>query len=203
MRRPFFHGIIADMSKKKSNKQKAVELLKKRFDLDEENKVFDIRLKLDNLDPLIDRSISSENAVYLSEGADDLILRHLKDIPHGYKGDVTLQIADYEGYSKDAVKGALRETIELNRIRFKKENRRKDLLIILMTLAGLLFIILSKTVLSSIFDNYTLNAIVVETLDIIGWVFLWEAVTVLFLNPSEILKNGSLILFKMKSFNLE
>lgn len=46
-----------------------------------------------------------------------------------------------------------------------------------------------------------MNAIMVETLDIAGG-FIWEAVTLLFLNPSRILRDGSLIVFKLKSFNL-
>lgn len=185
-----------------SNKKKNVELLKRLFELDEENKVFDIRLKLDNLDPLVDKSISTEKNLVLNEEADGFILHYLSDIPSGYKCNMTLQIADYEGYSKDAVKDAFKESLNLNRIRFKKEDRRKKLLVLIMTIAGLLLVVLSKTVFSSLFQNPTANAIVIEMLDIAGWVFLWEAVTVLFLNPSEILRKG-LYLLRLKSFNLD
>ena len=187
---------------KKSNKKKNVELLKKRFGLDEDNKVFDIRLKLDNLDQLIDKSISTEKNPVLNEDADGFLLHYLRDIPSGYKCNMTLQIADYQGYSQEAVMDAFKDSLNLNLIRFKKEDKRKKLLVFIMTIAGLILVVLSKTAFSSLFKNPTANAIVVETLDIAGWVFLWEAVTVLFLNPSEILRKG-LYLLRLKSFNLE
>ena len=91
----------------------------------------------------------------------------------------------------------------MSRVRFRKENRKKTLIVTLLILAGLLFIVLSKTVLSALFTDSTMNSIFVEVLDIDGWVFIWEAVTLLFLNPSESLKNGSQIVFKLKSFNLK
>ena len=58
--------------------------------------------------------------------------------------------------------------MELSRVRFIKENRKKIFLVILLILAGLIFIVLSKTVLSELFTNPTMNAIMVETLDIAG-----------------------------------
>ena len=93
--------------------------------------------------------------------------------------------------------------MDMSRVRFRKENRKKTLIVILLILAGLLFIVLSKTVLSALFTDPTMNSIFVEVLDIVGWVFIWEAVTLLFLNPSESLKNGSQIVFELKSFNLK
>ena len=191
------------MSKKMSNKQRNVELLRKRYGLDEKNKVFDIRIKLDNVDSLVDKSISNDKAVFLNEGADDFILQYVRDIPSGYKYNMTLQIADYEGYDKEAVKEAFRDNLAIQRIRFVREHRKKILLVSLLTLAGLLLVVLSKTVFSSLFQNSTANAILFEMIDIAGWVFLWEAVTVLFLNPSEILRKASLVVRKLKSFNLE
>jgi len=187
----------------KKHNPKSLDLLKQRYALDEETKTFDINLKLDNLDSLIDRFISTDKQLFLNEEADDYLLHYLRDIPSGYKCNMTLQIADYEGYDKKSVFNAFKHTMELSRVRFRKENRKKILLVIILILAGLLFIVLSKTLMSNLFADPTMNAIIVETLDIIGWVFLWEAVTLLFLNPSEILKDGSLIVFKLKSFNLK
>ena len=151
----------------------------------------------------MDRSVSNDGKLHLNEDADDFILHYLKDIPAGYKCNMTLSIADYEGYDNKAVINAFREAMEMSRIRFRKENKKKILSVILLIIAGLLFIVLSKTVLSSVFANPTMNSIFVEVLDIVGWVFIWEAVTILFLNPSEILKNGSLIVFKLKSFKVK
>ncbi len=129
--------------------------------------------------------------------------QYSRDIPSGCKCKMNLYIADYEGYEKKTVINAFKEAMDMSRVRFRKENRKKTLIVTLLILAGLLFIVLSKTVLSALFTDSTMNSIFVEVLDIDGWVFIWEAVTLLFLNPSESLKNGSQIVFKLKSFNLK
>jgi hypothetical protein len=191
------------MKKKISNRKNSIELLKQRYELDEENKLFDINLRLDNLDELVERSVSTDKKLFLNEDADDFILHYLRDIPSGYKCNMTLHIADYEGYEKKEVMNAFKDMVELNKIRFKKENRKKIALVILLVVAGLAFIVMSKTLLAGLFNSATMNSIVEETVDIIGWVFIWEAVTLLFLNPSEILKNAREIVFKLKSFKLK
>ena len=54
---------------------------------------------------------------------------------------------------------AFKEAMDMSRVRFRKENRKKTLIVTLLILAGLLFIVLSKTVLSALFTDPTMNSI--------------------------------------------
>ncbi len=111
--------------------------------------------------------------------------KFLKMIPPDYHAIFEFRIKDYQSYDPKILMNAINDSMELNHYSGFKEKHRNFLLAILMTIIGvlvLLFMVVGEV--NHWFDS-TYHDLIVEVIDILGTVFIWEAVGLAFLQPSE------------------
>ncbi len=184
--------------KQKDNFQD-IELLKQKYEFDEEKKLFTIRLKYSNASELIDEKISTPEKVIFTDEISDTILQYLDDIPKGYKSNIEFDITDYEGYSPKAFMDAFKYLLECDRMRFRKEKHKKNVMIAGLLSAGLFFLLIMILTLAFTFINETVDEILTAVIEIASWVFIWEAIDLIFLSPTDTFKKGVVFFSKIES----
>lgn len=189
------------------NQSKQIEFLKKYYELDEARKTFDVVLHYKKASELFDEQIETIANPIMKEEVLEKITNILKDIPHGYKADISLVIDDFEGYDKGVILSSFNDLLEIGKYRFSDESRNKWLKFALLILVGILIIFSLNLAKSfnwwNIFAEDELTGTVFgEVLNITSWVFVWEAVSIVFLRPSDIALTGSLILSRISTFSL-
>ena len=176
----------------------SLELLKRNFRLDGESKTFTMVLRYDSAEELVDGRMSTpENVILSGELAEDLLNR-IQDIPKGYRCDVELRIADYGEYRPESLMEAVRVRMAMTQLRGLREEIRHRLLFWALVGAGVLFLAFMAFAES----RNLFNGVIMEVLDIGGWVFIWEGFTVRFLTPSEILHEGRVFRKKLRTLSL-
>ena len=164
----------------------SLKLLKRSLQLDEETKTFTLVLRYDSAEELVDGRMSSPENVILSGELGEDLLNRIQDIPRGYRCDVELRIADYGEYRPESLMEAVRVRMAMTQLRGLREEIRHRLLFWALVGAGVLFLAFMAFAES----RNLFNGVIMEVLDIGGWVFIWEGFTVRFLTPSEILHEG-------------
>ena len=176
----------------------SLKLLKRSLQLDEETKTFTLVLRYDSAEELVDGRMSSpENVILNGELAEDLLNR-IQDIPRGYRCDVELRIADYGGYRPESLIESIKLRLAMAQVRAVREEIRHRLLFWALVGAGVLFLAFMAFAES----RNLFNDLIMEILDIGGWVFIWEGFTVRFLTPSEIRHEGREFRKKIRRLSL-
>jgi len=111
--------------------------------------------------------------------------KFLKMIPPDYHAIFEFRIKDYQSYDPKILMNALNDSMELNHYSGFKEKNRNFFLAIVMTVIGILVLLfMGVGEVNNWFDgNY--RDLIVEVIDILGTVFIWEAIGLAFLQPSE------------------
>lgn len=111
----------------------------------------------------------------------------LTTVPECYDLLLDIEIENDEGHDEKEARAALLDGLFLNSIRYRKRLKGKSLLALVLLLGGILVLIamaLLETFLFKGEDNAG-ESIVIEILDIAASVFVWEAVTLYFIERSE------------------
>lgn len=99
-----------------------------------------------------------------------------------YKIELNLKVDDYEGYDPHKVIEAFNDTLELNQYKARKNRTHKELSSSILILSGILLLFLMAIGKNySWFGEGVKEEIITEVIDIAAWVFIWEAVTLIFL----------------------
>jgi hypothetical protein len=166
--------------------QRQIELLKKRYEVDEERKLVFVELSYEKASDIL----LSDSLELKSPEIDPNIINRISDIvkriPLGYKIDVKLKIEDYEEYAADKILEAFNDAIELNHYSSYNDRKKSALQIAFLLIGGIAFLMLMVTLSTHNWINEgSTKTIIVEIIDIVAWVFIWEAASILFLSPSE------------------
>ncbi len=111
------------------------------------------------------------------------------NIPVEYRVEIEFCIEDYEGYEPRDVLNRFNEALELNNYQAQRDKKRRWLRASLLVLAGLAILAIMGFGASQNWfgDEGSASASLWnEVLDIAGWVFIWEAVTISFLQQNEL-----------------
>ncbi len=169
-------------------KARQVELLKKYYVVNEEEKTVDIKLGYDSTDNLFTDDYASDDHPEVSHDIVERVSDIIGRVPADYKANIKLQIDDLEEHSPETVLESFNDAIEFSHYSVHKETKHKWVQIALLIIAGLLFLIFMNVgdACGWFGDSEdSLTKTIVEFIDIAGTVFLWEAVTIIFLSPSE------------------
>ena len=169
--------------------KRRVELLKKYYPVDEENKIITIKLYYEHASELLDYTVGEESCVMFDNSFLEKLNSVFEKIPVNYKADVILEIKDYDGYSPNDIMEKFNDLIELNSYNVVRVSKKNKLVSALLILVGILILVFNH-----LFYEYGIygikeeleSSILQEFFDIVSWVFIWQAVTVLFLSPSDI-----------------
>lgn len=167
-------------------RKRQIELFKKYYDVDEENKLVHLCFHFEKASDILKVEYGGGKNPVIDGTIIENISKTLSKIPLGYKADINFVIDDYEGNKPDELLTALNDSIEIGHYGVLKETRKKGLQIALLIMAGVLCLILMNLGRGAgWFGEGSTEELISEIIDITGWVFIWEAVTLMFISPSE------------------
>ncbi len=174
-----------------------LDLLEKYFEVDRENKIIEMKFKYDKASDAIDDEISSVKKPLFKREILETISEYLNMLPTGFKANVDILFDDLEGYDPKDISESLNDYLELNSFQIFREGKKKWLIASLLVFFGIIILIIKiNSGKLNLVSDYG-KSIFEEVIDIIAWVFIWEAVTVLFLSPSDLLIYGIGLLKKI------
>ncbi len=162
-----------------------IQLLKKYYLIDEEKKMITLPLHFDKASDIIDLNFVSTGNIVIKEEILVTIGDKIKSFPSMLKVKLDLIIDDYEDYDAKKILNSLSDCLEMNSYTRTRETKYNKVIAIVFFIVGL--IILAFNVTANNYELYgTGQNVIYELLDIVAWVFVWQATTVAFLTKSEI-----------------
>ena len=163
-----------------------IEVLKKYYPVDEAENTVTAQFQYDTAADLLDTQMNPGRSPQIRPELLEKIQDTISRTPMPYRLKVELKVDDLQENKPESVMDAFRDEIELMRFSKRANNRNMFFLSALLAIAGY-FILGMMVVAESLgwFGSDFIASISEEVVDIAGWVFLWEAVTILFLESSE------------------
>lgn len=160
--------------------------MKKKFDVDEENKIVKLNLQYDRAGELLEEHLETKVATFNREKfgtMKDIV----SDFPVEYKADLNIKINDYEGIGADDMLESFDDAVALTVISGTRAHRKKWIQIILLLIGGILVLYLLARGLLGEWTGLaqTTQDVLKEVFDISAWVFVWQAVSLMFLTPTQ------------------
>ena len=192
----------------KPDTQTRIELLKKYYAYDEVSKTFTVSLHCEKVSDILYKEVKSvSNVPMMNDEFLNDVTGILEDIPHGYHADISLLIDDYEGYDEKVIMESFNDMLEFGRLKYNVGSKKKYYKVATLLAVGLilLFFGIFADVESwwGVFDAEKLiGELLINFLEIAGWVFCWEAVSILFLEENDEMKKGSSIISKLNRITL-
>ena len=172
------------MPNSKENRQ--IELIKKYYDLDEEKQIITISLNYDSIYEILSSDFKEKTRPQFSAELLEKISSIIDTFPTNYKVDIKLNIADYDGFDPEVILTSLNDKLEMLHYKSKIVNRKNRIIAIILVAVGIsVLAFMQLNGLNSWLEKTGNADLILEILDITGWVFIWEAVSLLFLSPSE------------------
>lgn len=186
----------------KNQKEYAYKLIKKYMVIDEKNKTIQVTLKYEKASDLISKDVN--DAPFLKEEVYEKITKIITEIPGRYKYNFIIVIDDFENFTSKDLMEIIEDYFGIKYFEKKKSLRRKRYAAFSLLIAGTLFLILS-ILASSLkwLGNETSRTIVNEILDIVAWVFIWEAATIYYLEGFTLKAKQKIIKNKINSITIE
>lgn len=192
--------------KKKSNifeNNRQLELLEKYYSLDREKKVMNLTLHYEKASDMLNVNVSNNGRCKFNSDTLELIDEVISNSPNGYKINVEFVIDDYEEYDPNILIESFNDTLEIAQYSSRKQRTWKEFTSAVLILVGvllLLFKVIGEN--NKWFGEGVQGDIVSEIVDISAWVFIWEAVTLLFLEHSSSSKLNLAIMRKVSTISM-
>ncbi len=166
--------------------KRQLELLKKRYDVDEENRIVKITLRYNKASDVLLTHVGKKENPPFNPDVVDTINRLVESVPLNYKAEIHFDILDYEGYDPQDIMMSFNDILELKQYSARRGRKSKWLVSTILVLIGIACLFLLATSKVNGWFGEGINAeIITEIIDITGWVFIWEAVSLMFLEPTE------------------
>ncbi len=175
------HSTISQLSEK-SKRQLAI--LEKYHEIDYEKRTIDLELHYEKISDILESDISTKNYPKFKREILQRTSEVIDGFPMDFKTNLKLKIDDLEGYDVDEVMESFKDSLEMFHYAVYREKNKNWILAAIFTIVAVL--LLFFRIFASKNNMFDENGFVDEILDIIAWVFLWEAVTIIFLAPSEL-----------------
>lgn len=166
--------------------KRQIELLDKYYGVNKETKTISVSLHYERASDILTTNVGNPKYPQFSNEALDKVKSITENAPTGYKVEINFEIEDYEGYKPKDMIEAFNDTLELSQYNARKRRQGKELLSSVLILIGVIILFLMVVGNSDGWFGEGVKAdIITEVIDIAAWVFIWEAVTILFLEHSE------------------
>ena len=163
--------------------QRQLEILSKYYDIDFENRLINLELVYDKVSEMMDDNIVATKKMVFKNEILQRVSEILDTFPLEFKVNLCFKIDDYEGYEPEDVADSFKDCLEMFHYSIHREKSYRLLEAVILALVSVGILFLRKFALDNgVIGNDNLTS---EMLDITAWVFLWQAVTVLFLTPNE------------------
>lgn len=167
--------------------KRRIELLSHYYRIDREKKLVYLELRFDKASDVLEKSYGLSSSPMFSAEILEKIGSIYTQIPVDFTIEVELEIGDYEGYDPQNLLERFNEALEINNYINQRDKRKKWLQAILLVLTGIAILaVMGFGAVNHWFgpEGSESASLWTEVLDIAGWVFVWEAVTILFLEPN-------------------
>lgn len=184
---------IAKVKKELRNKideatagKRQIELLKQRYDVDEENKIISISLRYDKVSDIVMTNVGKKEYPQFDPSVFENIENLFDDFPMNYQAEIKFDIADYEGFEPNKIMTSFNDSLELTQYSARRHRKNKWLIATIMTLVGVVFLfLLAMGQINGWFGEGVNEEVITEIIDIIGCVFIWESIYYLFMEPTQ------------------
>lgn len=183
--------------------QRQLELYSKHYRLDEENKTIGVTLHYEKVSDILNYSIGNNNAPLYSQDVIETVLQRLENAPVNYKVELDFEVEDFEGVDPKYLIESFNDSLEMGQYKSRRDTLKREVMAASLVLAGifvLFFQIIGKS--NGWFGSDIQESIFTEVIDITAWVFIWEAVTLLFLEHSDSTKFAILIKKKVTKITI-
>lgn len=175
-----------------------MKVLGKYYKIDEEKKIVTIPFRFEKVSDIIDSTYDGEDNFIIREDVVAEIEKKVVRIPIMYKVNVDIQIDDYEGIEPTKLHENINDLLELNHYNLGREKRVNRLIAIILLIVGISIISINVTAK----NGGWYQDIAYEILDIVSWVFIWEATTIAFLTTSELDINANKLIMRINCLSL-
>ena len=165
-------------------KKRQLAILEKYHEVDYENRTIDLELQYEKISDILENDISTKKYPKFKREVLERASEVIDTFPIDFKVNLKLKIDDLEGYKIDEVMDSFKDSLEMFHYATYKEKNKKWILAAIFTIVSV-FLLFFK-IFAGKNNMISEDGVVYEVLDIIAWVFLWEAVTVIFLSPGEL-----------------
>lgn len=167
-------------------KDRQIELYEEYYDVDESNKTIDISLHYEKASELLNLNMGKKDHPLFAKDFLEEVQEIIENAPIGYKLHLNFEIDDYEGYDPKILIKSFNDTLELGQYNSRNERQRKQWISAILILIGVILLFLMTIIKeNNMFGEGIRSSIITEVMDIVAWVFVWEAATILFLDHSD------------------
>ncbi|MFA6624274.1 MAG: hypothetical protein WCS80_00725 [Bacilli bacterium] len=164
------------------------EILGKYFILDNDKGVATIEFHYDHFEDFLDQNLGNGKARFFTTDFKEKLRGIVQLIPLVYDVNIIFNIKDYDGYTIEDANQILEDNMNIhyfnNRIGLQKKKRSAIALLII----GILFLI-SNILFNYFIEGTGTNKLLInvfsEIMDIAAWVFVWESVSIYFIDRAE------------------
>ena len=166
--------------------KRQIELLKQRYDVDEENKIISISLRYDKISDIVLTNVGKKEYPQFDPQVFENMENLFDDFPMNYRAEIKFDIADYEGFEPCEIMTSFNASLELTQYSARRHRKNKWLIAASMTVVGVVFLfLLAMGQINNWFGEGANEEVITEIIDIIGSVFIWESVYYLFMEPTQ------------------
>ena len=175
-------------------------LLEKYYDVDKEKKEINVKIYYDKASELLDFAVGDVGHEMFNNAVLEKINSITEQFPADYKANVYIVVSDFENYTVETLTEKLIDIIDINNYQIIKGRKINWFIAAMLAFIGfILLVFLGIARQNDLFGEGLQKDVFEEMLDITSWVFVWQAVTVLFLTPSSLSKLGFKIINKVNS----
>jgi len=169
-----------------SSEKRQYEIASKYYDVDLENNIVTVPFHFEKITDVIDEKRSTKEKPIFSFSLLESIQDLKREIPHKAKINIEVSVDDYEGYDKKVLENGIKDALEMSShsLRFVEGRTWLKSLFILLT-GIILLVILNILRRANVIDPEGVGSIFDYVFDTAACVFIWEAISLIFLYPSE------------------
>lgn len=166
--------------------KRQLELLRKRYDVNEEKRIVKVTLRYEKASDVLLTNVGRKENPQFNPDVIDTINKLIENIPLNYRAEIHFDISDYEGYDPKNIMLSFNDALELRQYSARRGRKNRWLISTILVLIGIVCLFLLATgKVNGWFGQGINSEIITEIIDITGWVFVWEAVSLMFLEPTE------------------
>jgi len=174
------------MKRNNNTNTRQKELLKKYYNLDESAKTVKLYFRYKRASEILNTNVGNPLFPTFNDETLSLINNAIDNNNPGFKVELNFEIENYEAYSPKNIIEAFNDTLEIKQYGARHKRQLKTLLCSIFVLIGTLVLLLMAIIKQEhLILNETNQEIFSEILNIVAWVFIWEAVSMFFIEHSE------------------
>ncbi len=184
------------MINKLNDNDRKNELIHKYYDINEEDKTLNLYYSFNDVSELYDNYYPNEENNIFSNEVIDKISDSIEIVPLTYKVKIIFEVENINENQSKKVLESFNDSIELSLYFARVKRQKRQLFAAILILIGITLIFI-LTILKStgVLENELQKDVGSEVVDIMAWVFIWEATTLLFLEKPKEFKHS----FQMKN----